>query len=674
MNGAGLTGGGDSRARPRSPGGRNASDPPENRHIMTRSVESATQEAMALALPDPDDTASPGPAAGPVSGRCPETALHDIFGFAEFRPGQRAVIDSILAGKDTVAVMPTGAGKSLCFQLPAVMDGGLTVVVSPLIALMEDQVRSLRLQGVCAAAMHSGQPPGANADTWRLARSGELRLLYIAPERLALDGILDDLSDIGVTRLVVDEAHCISQWGHAFRPDYLTLARVRERLGVPTAAFTATADAATRRDIVDRLCGSQGESGEAEVFVFGFDRPNLDLRIAEKRSPAKQLLAFLEERRGESGIVYCLSRRAVEETAASLNRHGIAAVPYHAGLDPEVRSANQDRFVTEDGLVVCATIAFGMGIDKPDVRFVFHTDVPGSVEAYYQEIGRAGRDGLPATVQMLYGLADIAQRRRFIDESGASEDQRRIEHRRLNTLLGICETAGCRRQALLAALGESLAEPCGNCDTCREPPETLDGLIPAQKVLSAILRTGQRFGAGHVVDVLLGGKTEAVQRHGHDALPTFGVGTEFDRNGWRSVIRQLVASGIVAIDTAGYGGLTVGEAGRAVLKGEVAVTLRRDTGRPAKAGRGRETVAASVSPENADLLRALKEERRTIARELSLPAYTVLHDRSLIELAERRPASLDAFAGIHGVGQAKLEKFGERFLAVIRNAPVDSGA
>lgn len=632
---------------------------------MTRAPDSATPGAMALA--DQDIPADPLPAAGSPPGaspgRCPETALHEVFGFAEFRPGQRDVIDSILAGRDTLAVMPTGAGKSLCFQLPAVMDGGLTVVVSPLIALMEDQVRSLRLQGVSAGAMHSGNPPGTNADIWRLARSGELRLLYIAPERLALDGILDDLSDIGVTRLVVDEAHCISQWGHAFRPDYLTLARVRDRLGVPTAAFTATADAATRRDIVDRLSG-----GEANVFVFGFDRPNLDLRIAEKRSPAKQLLAFLQDHKGESGIVYCLSRRAVEETAASLNRQGITAVPYHAGLDPEVRSANQDRFVTEDGIVVCATIAFGMGIDKPDVRFVFHTDVPGSVEAYYQEIGRAGRDGLPATVQMLYGLADIAQRRRFVDESGASEDQRRIEHRRLNTLLGICETAGCRRQALLAALGEPMATPCGNCDTCREPPETLDGLVPAQKVLSAILRTGQRFGAGHIVDVLLGGKTEPVQRHGHDALPTFGVGTEFDRNGWRSVIRQLVACGIVAIDTAGFGGLTVGEAGRAVLKGEAGVTLRRDTAKRAKGGRDREQAVATVSPENTDLLRALKEKRRDIARELSLPAYTVLHDRSLIELAERRPNSLEAFAGIHGVGQAKLEKFGERFLAVIRDA------
>ncbi|WP_245565670.1 DNA helicase RecQ [Thalassobaculum salexigens] len=624
---------------------------------MTRTRDSATSEAMALAHPD---TLDDSPA---LPGRCPETALHDVFGFAEFRPGQRDVIDSILAGRDTLAVMPTGAGKSLCFQLPAVMDGGLTVVVSPLIALMEDQVRSLRLQGVCAAAMHSGNAPGTNGDIWRQARSGELRLLYIAPERLALDGILDDLSDIGVTRLVVDEAHCISQWGHAFRPDYLTLARVRERLGVPTAAFTATADAATRRDIVDRLCG-----GDAREFVFGFDRPNLDLRIAEKRSPVKQLLAFLEDRKGESGIVYCLSRRAVEETAAALCRQGIPAVPYHAGLDPEVRSANQDRFVTEDGLVVCATIAFGMGIDKPDVRFVFHTDVPGSVEAYYQEIGRAGRDGLPATVQMLYGLADIAQRRRFVDESGASEDQRRIEHRRLNTLLGICETAGCRRQALLAALGEPLAQPCGNCDTCREPPETLDGLVPAQKVLSAILRTGQRFGAGHIVDVLVGGKTEAVQRHGHDSLPTFGVGAEFDRNGWRSVIRQLVACGIVAIDTAGFGGLTVGETGRAVLKGEAGVTLRRDTAKRTKTSRSSGQAAATVSPENADLLRALKEERRDIARELSLPAYTVLHDRSLIELAERRPSSLEDFAGIHGVGQAKLEKFGERFLAVIRSA------
>jgi ATP-dependent DNA helicase RecQ len=600
--------------------------------------------------------------------RCPEAALHDVFGFAAFRPGQREVIDSILAGRNTVAVMPTGAGKSLCFQLPAVMEGGLTVLVSPLIALMEDQVRSLRLQGVSAAAMHSGQPASANAEAWRLAREGVLRLLYIAPERLALDGILDDLSDVGVTRLVVDEAHCISQWGHAFRPDYLALSRVRDRLGVPVAAFTATADAATRRDIVERLCGPQDGASEAAVFVFGFDRPNLDLRIAEKRSPAKQLQRFLEERRGESGIVYCLSRRAVEETAAQLNKAGFTAVPYHAGLDPDVRAANQDRFVTEDGIVVCATIAFGMGIDKPDVRFVFHTDVPGSVEAYYQEIGRAGRDGLPATVQMLYGLADIAQRRRFIDESGASEEQRRIDHRRLNTLLGICETAGCRRQALLAALGEPLATPCGNCDTCREPPETLDGLIPAQKVLSAILRTGQRFGVGHIVDVLLGATTEPVTRHGHDALPTFGIGNEFDKNGWRSVIRQLVAPGVVAVDTAGYGGLTVGEFGRAVLKGEAPVTLRRAVTKAGKPARG-ERAKPTVSSENAGLLSALKAERLAIARELSLPAYTILHDRSLIELAERRPLSLAGFSGIHGIGQAKLEKFGDRFLAVIRDHP-----
>ena len=616
--------------------------------------------SLDLAAPSPSEpsTASPG------SDGCPTAALRKVFGFEQFRPGQETVIASLLAGRDTIAVMPTGAGKSLCFQLPAVMDGGLTVVVSPLIALMDDQVRSLRLQGVSAAAMHSGQPREATADAWRQARDGSLNLLYIAPERLALDGILDELAAIGVRRLVVDEAHCISQWGHAFRPEYLALARIRERLaGIPIAAFTATADAATRRDIVDKLCG-----GDAEVFVFGFDRPNLDLRISEKRNPARQLQDFLEQRRGESGIVYCLSRRAAEETAESLCAKGFNAVAYHAGLEPEVRAANQDRFVNEEGIIVCATIAFGMGIDKPDVRFVFHTDIPGSVEAYYQEIGRAGRDGEPATVHMLYGLADIRQRRRFIDESGASEDQRRIEHRRLNALLGICETAGCRRQALLAVLGETKAEPCGNCDTCREPPECLDGTVPAQKVLSALLRTGQRFGAGHIVDILVGGRTDAVLRHGHDALPTFGVGTEFDRNGWRSVVRQLVAAGIVAIDTTGFGGLTVGEAGRPVLKGETPVTLRRAVA-TAKQSKRSGSADLQVSPENADLFAALRRERLTIARELSLPPYTVLHDRSLIELAEIRPTTLDGFAAIHGVGQAKLEKFGTRFLGVIAAAP-----
>lgn len=607
-----------------------------------------------MSLPD-QHSAAPDPLAAA------RQALAEVFGFQDFRPGQEAVVSSLLAGRDTLAVMPTGAGKSLCFQLPALVDGGLTVVVSPLIALMDDQVRGLRLQGVAAGALHSGRSRDDNAETWREAMSGRLRLLYAAPERLMLDGVMDGLSRVRLSRLVVDEAHCISRWGHAFRPEYLALPKLRARFpGVPVAAFTATADAPTRRDIVEILCG-----GDAEEFVFGFDRPNLTIRIAEKRDPLRQILAILDDNRGRSGIVYRLSRKSVEETAADLVRNGYDALPYHAGMPAETRAANQDRFVSEDGIVMVATIAFGMGIDKPDVRFVVHADLPSSVEAYYQEIGRAGRDGLPATVTMLYGLADIGQRQRFIDESEAPEEQRRVERQRLNALLGVCETTECRRRALLRTFGEEMEKPCGNCDVCLEPPEVLDGTVPAQKVLSAILRTGSRFGAAHVIDVLTGHANQAVGQYGHDALPTFGVGTEFDKNGWRSVVRQLVAGGIVDIDTAGYGALRLGPRGRAVLKGEERIGLRRPAAGKTARGRRDAAPAPAASAANAPLLARLKALRLALAQELGVPAYTVFHDRTLIELAERRPASLDAMSGVHGVGAAKLEKFGPRFLAAI---------
>ncbi len=608
-----------------------------------------------MSLPDPVD-----PPSDPLA--VARAALADVFGFHDFRPGQEEVVASVLSGRDTLAVMPTGAGKSLCFQLPAVIEDGLTVVVSPLIALMDDQVRALRLQGVAAGSLHSGHSREENLETWRDATSGRLRLLYAAPERLMLDGVMDGLARVKLSRIVVDEAHCISRWGHAFRPEYLALPKLRARFpGVPVAAFTATADAPTRRDIVEILCG-----GDAAEFVFGFDRPNLTIRIAEKRDPLRQVLAILDDNRGQSGIVYRLSRKSVEETAADLVRHGYNALPYHAGMPAEVRAANQDRFVSEDGIVMVATIAFGMGIDKPDVRFVVHVDLPSSVEAYYQEIGRAGRDGLPSTVTMLYGLADIAQRRRFIDQSEAPEEQRRVEHQRLNALLGVCETTECRRRALLRTFGEEMERPCGNCDVCLEPPEVLDGTVPAQKVLSAILRTGSRYGAGHVIDVLTGHANDAVTQYGHDALPTFGVGTEFDKNGWRSVVRQLVATGVVDIDTAGYGALRLGPRGRAVLKGEETVGLRRpSTGKVKGRRKGGGSAAATASPQNAPLLSRLKALRLAIAQELGVPAYTVFHDRTLIELAERRPGSLDALSSVHGVGAAKLHKFGQRFLDAI---------
>jgi len=602
-----------------------------------------------MSLPDPVDH-SPDPLA-PADTTLADTALAgaraalaEVFGFQDFRPGQESVVASLLAGRDTLAVMPTGAGKSLCFQLPAVIDDGLTVVVSPLIALMDDQVRGLRLQGVAAGALHSGRSREDNAETWRDAMAGRLRLLYAAPERLMLDGVMDGLSRIRLSRIVVDEAHCISRWGHAFRPEYLALPKLRARFpGVPVSTYTATADAPTRRDIVEILCG-----GDAAEFVFGFDRPNLTIRIAEKRDPLRQVLAILDDHRGQSGIVYRLSRKSVEETAADLVRHGYNALPYHAGMPAEVRAENQDRFVSEDGIVMVATIAFGMGIDKPDVRFVVHVDLPSSVEAYYQEIGRAGRDGLPSTVTMLYGLADISQRRRFIDQSEAPEEQRRVEHQRLNALLGVCETTECRRKALLRTFGEEL-----------------DGTVPAQKVLSAILRTGSRFGSAHIIDVLTGHMNDAIRQYGHDSLPTFGVGTEFDKNGWRSVIRQLVATGVVDIDTTGYGALQLGPRGRAVLKGEDTIGLRRPSTARTKRRRGDGAPAPSASPENAGLLSRLKALRLAIAQELGIPAYTVFHDRTLIELAERRPSSLDALSSVHGVGTAKLQKFGQRFLDAI---------
>ena len=600
----------------------------------------------------------------------PTEALHRVFGFSAFRPGQAEVVEAVLAGRDTLAVMPTGAGKSLCYQLPAVLeDRSLTIVVSPLIALMDDQVKGLRLQDVAAAAMHSGQDREINAAAFRAAIAGELRLLYVSPERLLLDGILDGLTRAPVRRIVVDEAHCISQWGFSFRPEYLGLPRLREAFpNAAFAAFTATADQATRDEIVDRLLGP-----DAAVFVFDFDRPNIELRIMEKSQPKKQLLAFLDGRKGQSGIVYCLSRKMVDETARTLSAEGYSAIPYHAGMSQEIRAANQDRFATESGIIMVATIAFGMGIDKPDVRFVFHTDVPGSLEAYYQEIGRAGRDGEAATAQMLYGMEDIRTRRRFIEESGAEPDKRRIDHRRLNALLGLCETTECRRRSLLAAFGEPRAADCGNCDVCREPPEVIDGTEPAQKIISAILRTGCRFGAGHIVDIVTGAETETIKRYGHDVLPTFGVGPEFKKDGWRSIVRQLVAMGILDLDLDGWGALRPTERGRLVLKAEERITIRKPVLRKTRASGSASTPHPHADDADAALMARLKELRLRIAKENSVPAYVVFNDRSLIEMAARHPTSIEDLGTVHGVGASKLEKFGDRFLAVLCDQAAAAG-
>jgi ATP-dependent DNA helicase RecQ len=588
--------------------------------------------------------------------------LHEIFGFAAFRAGQAEVIETILAGREVLAVMPTGSGKSLCYQLPALMRPGLTVVVSPLIALMRNQVAQLRGYGVAAAALNSTNDFDENRRIVEQIERGELRLVYIAPERLAKPEAVALLRNAKLGLLVVDEAHCISQWGHDFRPEYLTLVTLRRSLGEPqTVAFTATADTATRADIVAQLFTTP-----PQVFVHGFDRPNLRLAM-RPRSGRAQILQFVAEHRGQSGIVYCAARRQTEDVAAFLRDEGVNALPYHAGMEAPARSRNQDVFLQEDGVVMAATIAFGMGIDKPDVRFVCHANLPNNIESYYQEIGRAGRDGLPAETLTLFSTGDIALRRRQIEESTATEDQKRVDRLRLNALVSLCESPCCRRQTLLAYFGEQTA-PCGNCDVCIDGLATADGTVAAQKAMSAILRTGERFGTEHLVNLLLGEPTEAVRNFRHDALPTFGVGKEHSRNEWRSIFRQLYAAGLLSLDITGYGRWTVTPAGRRVLKGETKIELRTA---PPTAGKktARKAAAAAILGEGSDdqaLFHALRARRSAIARAEAVPAYVILPDRSLIDMARRRPATLDDMAGVHGVGAVKLKRYGDDFLAVIR--------
>jgi ATP-dependent DNA helicase RecQ len=589
--------------------------------------------------------------------------LKDVFGFDAFRPGQEPVIDALVEGRHVLAVMPTGAGKSLCFQVPALVRGGLAVVVSPLVALMQDQVAALRLAGVEAEAINSSRDRADNVASWRRVTAGRTRLLYMAPERLMTERMLAALSGLPLGLIAVDEAHCISQWGPAFRPEYEDLSRLREVFpGVPIGAFTATADAVTRDDIVAKLFG-----GRAQSFVTGFDRPNIALEVVPKRDGKRQLLAVVERHKGASGIVYCLSRRQTEETAAMLTAAGFKALPYHAGMDKADRAAHQDAFLTEPGVIVVATIAFGMGIDKPDVRFVVHTDLPGSLEAYYQEIGRAGRDGAPAEACLLYGLDAVRMRRRFVDEEDSDEARKQREHRRLDALIGYCETPECRRRTLLRYFGEEHG-PCGNCDACLNPAEMVDGTVEAQQALSAVVRTGQRYGAAHIVDVLRGTRTDKAAQAGHDALPTFGAGKAHTKDAWRSILRQLVAADLLSQDIKGYGGLSVTEAGRAVLRGEAGFRYRKEaerrgsaSARPASAKPGSETPA----PADAALLDRLKALRLKLAKERAVPAYVIFSDRSLQDMARRRPRTRDAFARIHGVGAAKLEDLAEPFLEAI---------
>jgi len=586
--------------------------------------------------------------------------LRQTFGHAEFRGSQEQIVAHLAAGGDALVLMPTGGGKSLCYQVPSLLRPGTGVVVSPLIALMQDQVAALRQLGVRAAFLNSTLDAATARDVERALCAGELDLLYVAPERLLTPRCLELLGNSRIALFAIDEAHCVSQWGHDFRPEYLQLSLLHERFAqVPRIALTATADPQTRAEIVARLALS-----DARVFVSSFDRPNIRYAIVDKLDPRAQLLAFMrEEHPGEAGIVYCLSRRKVDETAAWLALQGIAALPYHAGMPAAARAEHQARFQREDGVVMVATIAFGMGIDKPDVRFVAHLDLPRSIEGYYQETGRAGRDGLPADAWMAYGLADVVQQRRLIDQSDASEDFKRVSGAKLDALLGLCETAGCRRVRLLAYFGEA-SGPCGNCDTCIEPPQTWDATDAARKALSAVYRTGQRFGAVHLIDVLRGKQSERVERWQHHALAVFGVGADLDEVAWRSVFRQLVALGLARVDHDAHGALRLTEASRAVLRGEQAVQMRRVAERTGR--RPRRTVPSGVAAADAGLLDALKAWRRDEARSQGVPAYVILHDSTLAEIARTRPRDLGALGGLGGIGVKKLERYGHALLQLIK--------
>jgi len=584
--------------------------------------------------------------------------LKEIFGFDDFRPGQTTAIEAVLAGRHVLSVMPTGAGKSLCYQVPALMMGGLTLVVSPLVALMQDQVAALRLAGVAADTINSSFDRDANVAAWRRVTAGETRLLYLAPERLMTGRMLEALGRLDIRLIAIDEAHCISQWGPAFRPEYEGLARLRDLFpAVPIIALTATADESTRADIARQIF-----AGNVETLVLGFDRPNIKLSVAPRHDGKCQLLDFVKRHKGRSGIVYCLSRKKTEETAAFLAQNGIRALPYHAGMTKEARDANQNSFMTEAGLVMVATIAFGMGIDKPDVAYVFHTDLPGNLEAYYQEIGRAGRDGRDAEAHMLFGLADIRMRRVFIEDEESSAEHKRRAHGRLGTLIGYCETAGCRRQILLRYFGES-AEPCGNCDNCLDMTPRADGTAEAKLIFAAIRQSGERFGPTHIVDILRGQGTQKVIEKGHDRLASFGAGKARRKEEWQSLIRQLVAGGFLTLDLVGHGGLSIAEKGDLLALGDIAFQYRVEQAAP----RGKGRAAFPQGPETADpqLLGALKSLRLRLAKERQVPAYVIFSDRTLADMAARCPRDLDAFAEVHGVGAAKLRDFGPQFLSAI---------
>ncbi|WP_457674506.1 DNA helicase RecQ [Thiolapillus sp.] len=586
--------------------------------------------------------------------------LQQVFGYSSFRDSQEQIIQCVAAGGDALVLMPTGGGKSLCYQIPALLRPGVGVVVSPLIALMQDQVLALRQLGVAAAALNSSLTPEQDGQIRQQLRRGELQLLYVAPERLMMPGFQALLEEIDLALFAIDEAHCVSQWGHDFRPEYIQLSALHERFPhVPRVALTATADEPTRREIVQRLNLEQ-----ARHFISGFDRPNIRYRVSDDSSNARQrLLRFIRlDHPEQAGIVYCLSRCKVEDTAAWLREQGVDALPYHAGMSQEARARNQNRFLREDGVVMVATIAFGMGIDKPDVRFVVHMNLPKSLEAYYQETGRAGRDGEPAEALLFYNLQDVITLRQFVEQSDADELHKRIETQKLERMLGYCELTSCRRQALLAYFGDELAQPCGNCDTCLDPPKTWDGTVAAQKALSCVHHTGQRFGVNYLIDVLLGKDDERMRRFGHDRVSTFGIGDELNQKQWRSLFRQLIAQGYLSVDQEGYGGLRLTERCRPLLRGEESLMLRQQRReKETRPGRGK----ARFQGARGALWEALRGKRLELAREQGVPPYVIFHDATLMAMMEYQPRTLEQMGRISGVGERKLEAYGQAFLDVL---------
>jgi ATP-dependent DNA helicase RecQ len=592
----------------------------------------------------------------------PLSILQTVFGYEQFRQQQEDIIAHVLDGKSCFVLMPTGSGKSLCYQIPAMCRDGVAIVISPLIALMEDQVTSLRQLGVKAATLNSSLPPEEIRAVYRDLYDGNLDLLYLSPERLQIPDFLEKLDQIPLALIAIDEAHCISQWGHDFRPEYRQISGLRQRYpNVPCIALTATADEPTRRDIMAQL-------GLDKMFLSGFDRPNIRYEVSVKDSPRTQLLKFLKTRdKDESGIIYCLSKRKVDATAEMLRAEGYEALPYHAGLDSSVRSLHQSRFIKEEGIIVVATIAFGMGINKPNVRFVGHLDLPKNIEAYYQETGRAGRDGLPSVAWMVYGMQDVAQLRSMIDSSDSPEQQKLLEIRKLNAFLGFCETVRCRRQVLLGYFGDG-CQPCGNCDTCLSPPQAMDGTVAAQKLLSCIARTKENFGAVYVIEVLMGKEDERIQRNGHDKISTFGIGKEHTLKEWQSIVRQLVSHGLLQVDMDHHGIIRITNEGVRFLKEKKEIQLRIDP-RPAESSkralRAQSAAGADLSEADQTLYKKLKALRLIIARDQNLPPYVIFHDRTLIEMAVYKPKTLEDMGHINGVGQSKLERYGQSFLSVM---------